>query len=92
MNVPLSPDLEAFIQYRIASGRNANEADVFLEALNRLVKTDQDEVELLSALLLGEERAASEGVIAWSPDYMQHRVNEARAAVQRLRDERSGSR
>ena len=87
MNLPLSPTLKSFIQNRIASGRNDSEADVYLEALRRLAESDEDQAELNTALLLGEERAATEGVIAWSPESMQHRINEARAAVQRRRNE-----
>lgn len=76
MNVRLTPDLQAFIQSRVESGRNGSPNDVLLEALHRLQKEDAEAARLTTALEPGEARAMNEGVIPCSNKYLDRRIEE----------------
>ncbi len=82
MQITLPPELEEIVRGRIASGRNRNASEVIVEAV-ALLEERERERELLAALERGEERATLEGVIAWSPAYMDRLVAEARVAAER---------
>lgn len=76
MNVKLRPDLQAFVQSRVASGRNESHDDVPLESLQRPKANDEEAAQLTIALELAEARAAHEGVVGWSEQYLDRRIED----------------
>jgi antitoxin ParD1/3/4 len=59
MDVTLTPELEQFVQERVASGKNDSASDVLLESLRLLQEREREEAEKLAWL-----RAAIDAGIA----------------------------
>lgn len=85
MQVSLTEEDEAIVRSRIASGHNYDASEVVAEALRLLHDRDHERELLLAALVAGEESAARDGVIEWSPSYMARLTEEVRATVERRR-------
>lgn len=92
VQITLPPELDEVVRGRIASGRNRNASEVIVEAVALLEERERERELLLAALERGEERATLEGVIAWSPAYMDRLVEEARVATERNTTGESGTR
>lgn len=76
MTVTLTPEMEAMIRERVASGRYADDAAVIDEALRLL--EERDKLEHLRALVdaADAEMARGEG-IEWTPDFFAQLKREA---------------
>jgi antitoxin ParD1/3/4 len=70
MNVSLTPELEAKIRERVASGRYNNASEVMRDALRRLEEYERKE-HLRSLLAVGLEEARRGETIEWTPELME---------------------
>jgi len=69
MNVSLTPQLEAMIRQRVASGRYNNASEVVREALRLLEEREQLE-HLRSLIAVGVEQVERGELIEWTPELM----------------------
>jgi antitoxin ParD1/3/4 len=70
MNVSLTPQLEAMIRERVASGRYNNASEVVREAL-RLLEERERLDHLRSLLAVGLEQAERGELIEFTPEYLE---------------------
>jgi antitoxin ParD1/3/4 len=73
MNVSLTPELEAKIHERVASGRYNNASEVVRDALRHLEKFEEAHARkehLRSLLAIGLEQARRGELIEWTPELM----------------------
>lgn len=78
MNVTLTPQLEALISQKVASGRYTNASEVVREALRLLEERDCREL-LRAAIAIGDEQFARGEFVVWSTDTMRELIQEAEA-------------
>ena len=77
MVLTLSPQLEALIREKIASGRYQDADDVMREALELLEERDRFEA-LRSAVAIGAEEAERGELSPYTPDLLEELTREAR--------------
>jgi antitoxin ParD1/3/4 len=70
MNVSLTPQLEAMIRQRVASGRYNNASEVVREAL-RLLEEHEKREHLRSLLAVGLEQARRGELVEFTPELME---------------------
>jgi antitoxin ParD1/3/4 len=70
MNVSLTPELEAKIHERVASGRYNNASEVVRDALRHLEEYERKE-HLRSLLAVGLEQAQRGELIEFTPEYLE---------------------
>lgn len=78
MNVTLSPQLEALVRSKVASGRYSDANEVIREALELLDAHDGTE-RLRAALAIGEEEFARGEYVAYRPGFFEEAKQRANA-------------
>lgn len=79
MKVDLTPQQEATIREKVASGRYTSSSEVVREALQLLEERDREE-KLRTALAIGLEDIARGDVVEWTPQLMSEVWREGREA------------
>lgn len=82
MSVILTPQIEAMIRERVASGRYTNASEVMQEALRLLEEREQLE-HLRSLLAVGLEQLDRGEFVEFTPDYMKDLHQRAQEALRR---------
>lgn len=82
MNVSLTPQLEAMVRERVASGRYSNASEVVRDALRQMEEREQRLAELRAALTIAEAQVAHGQVVEWTPDLHAEIMRGARAAAE----------
>jgi antitoxin ParD1/3/4 len=82
MNVSLTPQLEAMIRQRVASGRYNNASEVVREALRLLEERDRLE-HLRSLIAVGVAEAERGELIDFTPELMDEIARRAKERIRR---------
>ena len=81
MNVSLTPQLEALIREKVASGRYNNASEVVRDALRQMEERDRRLEALRTAIAVGDEQIARGEVVEWTPELRAEIMERAKAAA-----------
>ena len=82
MNIRLTPQLEAMVREKVASGLYNDASEVVCEALRLMAERDRRE-RLKAAIAIGDEQFARGEFTTWTADSMRRLVQEAGAEDRR---------
>jgi antitoxin ParD1/3/4 len=80
MNVTLTPELEAMVRHRVASGRYPSASEVIHEALRLLEERDRLR-ELRASLARADEQIDRGDAVEWTPELLERLSQEAEELV-----------
>lgn len=85
MNVSLTPELEKYINDKVASGRYASASEVVREALRELEARERKLAALRADVELGMRDVEEGRVREATPEYWEDLIDRARAAAREVR-------